>query len=58
MKTFHPRPKHINHLQKQLRKLGYPMNWSWITGNITEEDYRERHPLEFEREVEGKSGDA
>lgn len=27
----------------------YPMNWSWITGNITEEDFKERHPLEFER---------
>jgi cytochrome b subunit of formate dehydrogenase len=29
----------------------YPMNWSWITGNITEEDFKERHPLEFEREI-------
>jgi cytochrome b subunit of formate dehydrogenase len=29
----------------------YPMNWSWITGNITEEDFVERHPLEYEREV-------
>ncbi|MCC6488415.1 MAG: cytochrome b/b6 domain-containing protein [Candidatus Hydrogenedentes bacterium] len=26
----------------------YPMNWSWITGKITEEDMRERHPLEYE----------
>lgn len=33
----------------------YPMNWSWITGNITEEDFKERHPLEFEREILGKS---
>lgn len=27
----------------------YPMNWSWITGHITEEDFKERHPLEYER---------
>lgn len=27
----------------------YPMNWSWITGHITEEDFRERHPVEYER---------
>lgn len=33
----------------------YPMNWSWITGRITEEDYVERHPLEYEREVRGGS---
>lgn len=32
----------------------YPMNWSWVTGNITEEDFKERHPLEYEREVLGK----
>jgi cytochrome b subunit of formate dehydrogenase len=35
----------------------YPMNWSWITGNITEEDFKERHPLEFEREVLGEGKD-
>ena len=29
----------------------YPMNWSWITGRITYEDLKERHPLEYEREV-------
>ena len=29
----------------------YPMNWSWITGKITEGDMRERHPLEYERVV-------
>ncbi len=29
----------------------YPMNWSWITGRITLEDLRERHPIEYEREV-------
>jgi cytochrome b subunit of formate dehydrogenase len=36
----------------------YPMNWSWITGHITIEDLKERHPLEFEREVgeEGQAG--
>jgi cytochrome b subunit of formate dehydrogenase len=28
----------------------YPMNWSWITGRITVEDFRERHPLEYQRE--------
>ncbi len=28
----------------------YPMNWSWITGRITIEDFKERHPLEYERE--------
>jgi cytochrome b subunit of formate dehydrogenase len=27
----------------------YPMNWSWITGRITEEDFKARHPLEYER---------
>ena len=25
----------------------YPMNWSWITGKITNEDFKERHPLEY-----------
>ena len=29
----------------------YPMNWSWITGHITLEDMKERHPVEYEREV-------
>lgn len=33
----------------------YPMNWSWITGRITEEDYKARHALEFERE-HGRAG--
>jgi len=28
----------------------YPMNWSWITGHITIDDFKERHPLEYERE--------
>jgi len=28
----------------------YPMNWSWITGRITIEDFKERHPLEYRRE--------
>jgi formate dehydrogenase gamma subunit len=32
----------------------YPMNWSWITGRITEEDFKERHALEFEREQQEK----
>jgi len=29
----------------------YPMNWSWITGHITDEDFKARHPLEYERVV-------
>jgi cytochrome b subunit of formate dehydrogenase len=29
----------------------YPMNWSWITGHITMDDFKVRHPLEYEREV-------
>lgn len=32
----------------------YPMNWSWVTGRITEDDYRIRHGIEYEREVEQK----
>ncbi len=32
----------------------YPMNWSWITGRITHDDLKHRHPLEYEREVLGK----
>lgn len=32
----------------------YPMNWSWITGKITEQDFRERHPLEYLRETENQ----
>jgi len=32
----------------------YPMNWSWVTGKITMEDFKERHPLEYEREIENK----
>jgi formate dehydrogenase gamma subunit len=27
----------------------YPMNWSWVTGNITEDDFKRRHPVEYER---------
>jgi cytochrome b subunit of formate dehydrogenase len=33
----------------------YPMNWSWITGRITLDDFKERHPLEYERELAKKS---
>ena len=29
----------------------YPMNWSWITGHITIDDMKERHPLEYKREI-------
>ena len=36
----------------------YPMNWSWITGRITIDDLKHRHPKEYEREVLGKSGDS
>jgi len=35
----------------------YPMNWSWITGHITEEDFKARHPLEYER-VTREAGEA
>jgi formate dehydrogenase gamma subunit len=34
----------------------YPMNWSWITGHITEEDFKERHPLEYERILKENGG--
>ncbi|GMW01568.1 MAG: hypothetical protein AMXMBFR84_27050 [Candidatus Hydrogenedentota bacterium] len=27
----------------------YPMNWSWVTGHITKEDFKERHPIEYKR---------
>ncbi len=27
----------------------YPMNTSWITGNITEEEMAEEHPAELDR---------
>ncbi|MBI2422961.1 MAG: cytochrome b/b6 domain-containing protein [Candidatus Hydrogenedentes bacterium] len=33
----------------------YPMNMSWITGTITEDDLKRHHPLEYER-VMGKAG--
>jgi cytochrome b subunit of formate dehydrogenase len=39
----------------------YPMNWSWITGHITLEDFKERHPLEYTREMKpaaSTAGDA
>lgn len=36
----------------------YPMNWSWVTGNITEDDFRKRHPLEYERIIRGESDEA
>ncbi len=29
----------------------YPMNWSWLTGHITEKEFREHHPLQWEREM-------
>ena len=35
----------------------YPMNWSWITGRITIEDFKERHPIEYQRETEKANGD-
>lgn len=35
----------------------YPMNWSWITGHITMDDFKERHPLEYERETSRKIED-
>ncbi|MBI5094565.1 MAG: cytochrome b/b6 domain-containing protein [Candidatus Hydrogenedentes bacterium] len=27
----------------------YPMNWTWITGKITEIEFKERHPIEYEK---------
>jgi cytochrome b subunit of formate dehydrogenase len=33
----------------------YPMNMSWLTGRITMEDFKERHPLEYERVI-GEEG--
>jgi hypothetical protein len=27
----------------------YPMNWTWLTGRISEEHLRLEHPLEWER---------
>jgi len=27
----------------------YPMNWTWLTGRISEEHLRHEHPLEWER---------
>ncbi len=33
----------------------YPMNWSWITGHITMDDFKERHPLEYAREMDPQS---
>lgn len=35
----------------------YPMNWSWITGHITEDDFKERHPLEYERVMRQQTAD-
>lgn len=34
----------------------YPMNWSWVTGRITETDFKERHTLEYLRELEAQGG--
>jgi hypothetical protein len=27
----------------------YPMNWTWLTGKISEETLRHEHPREYER---------
>ena len=27
----------------------YPMNWTWLTGKISEDMLRHEHPLEYER---------
>jgi hypothetical protein len=27
----------------------YPMNWTWLTGKISEEMFRHEHPREYER---------
>ncbi|MBI1320667.1 MAG: hypothetical protein GC168_17215 [Candidatus Hydrogenedens sp.] len=36
----------------------YPMNWAWLTGRITNEEFKERHPLEYERLQQTKGEDA
>ncbi len=33
----------------------YPMNWSWITGRVSEETLRHEHPREYERLVESQA---
>jgi cytochrome b subunit of formate dehydrogenase len=35
----------------------YPMNTSWITGKMTEEEMAEEHPVELERLKEQQSGE-
>ena len=35
-----------------LRPGIFPMDWSWITGRITLEELKRRHPLEYERLAE------
>ena len=34
---------------EHLRPEVFPMSWIWITGRISVEELRERHPREFER---------
>ncbi len=34
----------------------YPMNGAWLTGRISNEEFRDRHPLEYER-VHGKAAE-
>jgi cytochrome b subunit of formate dehydrogenase len=34
----------------------YPMNWAWITGNLTEHEMKEEHGLELERLKAGEKG--
>lgn len=32
-----------------LRPGVFPMDWSWLTGRLTRDELRQRHPLEYER---------
>jgi cytochrome b subunit of formate dehydrogenase len=34
----------------------YPMNWAWITGNLTEHEMKEEHGLELEKIKAGEKG--
>jgi formate dehydrogenase gamma subunit len=36
----------------------YPMNWSWITGRVPEDQLRHEHPLEWERVAAAEAAEA
>ncbi len=41
-----------------LRPEVFPMDWSWITGRISQSDLKARHPAEYERLRQAGSIDA